>query len=190
MPGLRNHLSFVVKESRDIAVGAENTAGLLIPSMSLITGISNGELLEVSDWEVTHFVRMHILYTCKRYSFCSANKAEVLQICTINPRSQSPTQVCLTCFSSNPHALWLAWLVCTNEEEHKSHPRVTAVAEYTTRNRKLVRVRPVPATVTRHSEVMLCEKSRCYDACIRAHSNEERDYWMWELTRRIHSQVL
>ena len=114
----------------------------------------------------------------------------MLQICATNPRSQSPTLVCLTCFNSNPRALWLSWLVCTNEEEHKSHPRVTVVAEYTTRNRKLVIVRPVPAVVTRLSEVMLCEKSRCYDACNYAHSNEECDYWIWELARRIYSQVL
>ena len=55
MPGLRHHLSFVARENQAVAV-AKNAAVLHIPRMNVILGISNGELLKVSDWEVRHSV--------------------------------------------------------------------------------------------------------------------------------------
>lgn len=109
-------------------------------------------------------------------------------MCEAGPRSQSPTVMCLTCFNFNPHAQWLTWLVCTNQEEHKSDSRVTAVAKYS--SKQLIKLRPLPAGITGLSDVALCENLRCYETCRQAHSKEERDYWLWEFMKRIYSKVV
>ena len=111
----------------------------------------------------------------------------VSQLCDASLISQSPSEVCSKCYEANPQAVWLAWLKCTNTENHRHTGTVTVVVRREqgargTYERRLVSVKP-PCQFTELEDVKLCSRrDKC--ACMNAHSNEELFYWQWQMARK------
>ena len=97
--------------------------------------------------------------------------------------SQCPSVVCQVCFEANSRALWLAWLKCTNTEQHRESATVTVVTD--SLGKQLIKVHPLPVEITQLSQVKICTRSGesiCNSSgCQNAHSNGELLYWQWQV---------
>ena len=104
-------------------------------------------------------------------------------MCGASLRSQSPSEVCRRCFETNPSAIWLAWLRCTNTEQHRNKGTVVVVAN--NKEKKLIKVRPLPPMLTQLNEVTRAPHRDCnFQSCRHAHSEEELLYWKWQVARK------
>ena len=125
--------------------------------------------------------------------FPSADRSQAQEILDAGLQCQSPSKVCQACFECNPGAVWLMWLKCTNQEKHKTNKTVTVIV--TQSYRHLVKLRELPSGVSKLSELELCRistigistASRCErgGSCGRAHSQEELNYWKWQIVNRL-----
>ena len=103
--------------------------------------------------------------------------------------SQCPSEVCQTCFEAYPKSIWLAWLKCTNTNQHSKADKITVVAS----GKELVKVRPLPAGVTWVNQVKFCRRYQqnhqnqitCSSTCHYAHSNGEFLYWQWQVVTKV-----
>ena len=118
----------------------------------------------------------------------------VSQLCDASLKSQCPSEVCQACFQANPKALWLAWLKCTNTEEHKNKSTITVVAN--NKEKKLIKLRQLPTIFAQLDQVRRCTRTGglsgfCNSqSCTQAHSEEELLYWKWQVARNtIFSKV-
>lgn len=118
----------------------------------------------------------------------------VSQLSDLSLESQSPSEVCQACLEANgPRALWLSWVKCTNMESHKDMRKITVVVS----RKHLVRVHPLPASVTDFGQVKICTSQQVYMDAIcfscsskRAHSIGELLYWRWQIAmKRIFEKV-
>ena len=88
------------------------------------------------------------------------------------------------------------WLKCTNQQEHSTSKTVRVVVSMS--YRQLVKVREPPSGVSKLSELELCRistigmsrASRCErdGSCRQAHSQEELNYWKWEIVNRLYAK--
>jgi len=127
------------------------------------------------------------------YLLHAANVSQAQKICDADLQYQSPSKVCRACLERDPNAVWLAWLKCTNQEEHNAKATVTVVVGLF--HRKLVKVRELPPGVSMLSELALCcsnpVASRCGgDRCRLAHSQEELNYWKWNIVIRLYAEMV
>ena len=113
-------------------------------------------------------------------------RKHVSQLCDDSLHSQCPSEVCLACFEANPNALWLAWLRCVNIDQHKEERTIVVVAN--SRQKRLIKVRPLPLGFTQLEEVRrtthggrACRSTS--SSCLLAHSEDELLYWKWQVTR-------
>ena len=100
--------------------------------------------------------------------------------------------MCRVCFETNRKALWLAWLKCTNTEEHQTQGTVLVVSTSSATQRQLIKVRPLPAGIIELNQVEYCVRGGrdCNpNLCQRAHTKEEFLYWQWEVARQIFRKV-
>ena len=145
--------------------------------------------------KVLHVYRQTII----RYIYLlhAANESQAQKICDADLQYQSPSKVCRACLERDPNAVWLAWLKCTNQEEHNTKATVTVVVGLF--HRKLVKVRELPPGVSMLSELALCcsnsvsmgTASRCGgDRCRLAHSQEELNYWKWNIVIRLYAEMV
>ena len=112
-------------------------------------------------------------------------------MCDASLASQSPSEVCRKCYEANPQAVWLAWLRCTDTENHQhtqSNPVTVVVRREQgvrdSHERRLVEVRP-PSQLTEVEDVKLCSRGEtCGSTCVNAHSKEEVLYWQWQMARK------
>lgn len=103
--------------------------------------------------------------------------------------SQCPSEVCQACFEAYPKSIWLAWLKCTNTNQHNSIDKITVVVS----GKELVKVRPLPVGVTWLNQVKFCGRyqqnhqnpSSSSSTCQYAHSNGELLYWRWQIARKV-----
>ena len=125
----------------------------------------------------------------------AADISQARMICDADLLYQSPSRVCQACFEHDPNAVWLAWLKCTNQEEHSTRATMTVVVSLS--HRRLVTVRELPSAVSKLSELALCltnpvamgTASRCGgDQCRLAHSQEELNYWRWKIVIQLYAQ--
>ena len=80
--------------------------------------------------------------------------------------------------------MWLAWLRCTNTEQHKNKKTVLVVTD--NKEKRLVRVRPLPLGFTQLEEVTRATHGggACSShSCQLAHSEDELLYWKWQVAR-------
>ena len=92
--------------------------------------------------------------------------------------------MCLACFEANPNALWLAWLRCVNTDQHKQESTIVVVVN--SREKKLIKVRPLPLGFTQLEEVRRATHGggACSSrSCQLAHSEDELLYWKWQVAR-------
>ena len=128
--------------------------------------------------------------------FPSADRSQAQEILDAGLQCQSPSKVCRACFECNPGAVWLMWLKCTNQEEHKTNKTVTVIVSQS--YRQLVKLRELPSGVSKLSELELCRistigvstASRCErgGSCRQAHSQEELNYWKWQIVNRLYAK--
>lgn len=113
----------------------------------------------------------------------------VSQLCDASLKSQCSSEVCQVCYEANPRALWLAWLKCTDTEQHKNPNMVTVVVgrdrtqTKSSQERRLLVVRSLPSMYTQLNQVRLCVSGREGCLCLCAHSEEELLYWKWQVAR-------
>jgi len=127
----------------------------------------------------------------------AADVSQARKICDVDLQYQSPSKVCRACFERDPNAVWLAWLKCINQEEHNTKATVTVVVGLS--RRQLIKVRELPPGVSKLSELALCcsnpvamgTASRCGgDRCRLAHSQEELNYWKWNIVIRLYAEMV
>ena len=90
---------------------------------------------------------------------------------------RSPSEVCKTCFDKYNRSVWLASLLCTQPEEHRSFERVTVMVDAS--KIRVVRVCEPPANPASHSSA-----ATCCSQCKRVHSPEELHYWKLQTIHR------
>lgn len=111
------------------------------------------------------------------------NRRLVSLLCDASLSSQSSSEVCRRCFETNPNAIWLAWLRCTDTEKHKNEGTVVVVAN--NKEKRLIKVRQLPYMLTQLDEVIRASHQVCSSqSCRMAHSEEEHLYWKWQVARK------
>ena len=116
------------------------------------------------------------------------NSRLVSQLSDLSLESQSPSEVCQACFEANgSRALWLSWVKCTDMELHWDVRKITVVVS----GKRLVRVHPLPESVTSFSQVKICTSQQVFMDVIcfscsskRAHSIGELLYWRWQVAKK------
>ena len=96
--------------------------------------------------------------------------------------------MCQACLEANgPRALWLSWVKCTDMELHWDERKITVVVS----GKRLVRVHPLPESVTSFSQVKICTSQQIFMDAIcfscsskRAHSIGELLYWRWQVAKK------
>ena len=119
----------------------------------------------------------------KSHIIAKGNRRLISQLCDASLSSQSPSEVCRRCFETNPNAVWLAWLRCTDTEQHMNEGTVVVVAN--NKDKELIKVRPLPHMLTQLDDVARASHRDCSSqSCRLAHSEEELLYWKWEVARK------
>lgn len=127
--------------------------------------------------------------TCKLILSPVDNRRLVIKLSSYFLNSQSPSEVCQACFEAYPKSIWLAWLKCTNTNQHSNGDKITVVAS----GKELVKVRSLPAGVTWLNQVKFCGRYQqnhqnpisCSSTCQYAHSDGELLYWQWQVARKV-----
>ena len=115
------------------------------------------------------------------YTLTFIASPDTLQMDALDPdqwlHCRSPSEVCKTCFDKYHGSVWLASLLCTQPEEHRSIERVTVMVDAS--KTRVVQVCEPPANPASHSSAA----TRC-SQCKRVHSPEELHYWKLQTIHR------
>lgn len=140
----------------------------------------------MSNIECSYFIQQVLQIFNVFFTIVIAKRVRkhVSQLCNDSLHSQCPSEVCQACFGANPNALWLAWLRCVNTDQHKQES--TTVVVVNSKEKKLIKVRPLPLGFTQLEEVRHANHGdgACSSrSCQLAHSEDELLYWKWQVTR-------
>ena len=118
-------------------------------------------------------------------------------LCKAQLVPQSPSKVCVECYDEadeNQNTRWLPWLECARPKEHEQNERITVIVGD---NHEVLEVTELPSSLSTAdpSRLTLCRKVNLPggcpddDSCNFPHSDEELEYWKWNIVHQYLGKV-